>query len=88
MDMSVSRQSDDSAPPPEGFDFPIDWELAEDERQLEAAIDYMLSMTAAERLRRNEAAVKVIRRLDAIAAKHGLRAMGWTTFGPARDRDR
>ncbi len=59
-----------------------------EERQLEAAIDYMLFMSDEERFRRHEAAARVVKRLKRTAARHGLRATGWTIFGPARDRVR
>ena len=62
---------------------PIDWEAEEERRRMEAAIDYMLSMTVTERVERHYQANLVIERLNAVAAKYGLRALGWSINGPA-----
>jgi len=48
------------------------------------ALAYMLSLSPAERLRRNEEACRVVRRLEAVAARRGLKAVAWQICEPAR----
>lgn len=55
----------------------------EEAEAIEAAVDYMTSLTPGQRLVRNDAASRVTRRLDAVAKRHGLRAAAWYICGPA-----
>jgi hypothetical protein len=77
--MAATNQSAPDVELPDG----IEWERAQEEEQIRSAIEYMLSMSPAERLERHSAAARAIKRLEAIAARHGLRAIGWTITGPA-----
>jgi hypothetical protein len=84
--MSVSRQSNEMERIPDTLEEMNAWEQAEEDRRMRSAIDYMLSMTPAERLQRHCDANRVIHRLEALAAKHGVRPMGWMVIGPDRGR--
>jgi hypothetical protein len=85
--MSISRQSDASDRIPDTIEEMNAWEKAEEDRLIRSSIDYMLSMAPVERLRRHEDAGRVIRRLEAIAERHGIRpTAGWMITGPVRGR--
>ena len=85
--MSASRQSDVTERIPDTLEELNAWEQAEEDRLIQSSIDYMLSLSVVDRFRRHEDAARVITRLEAIAARYGIRpTAGWMITGPARDR--
>jgi hypothetical protein len=86
-EMPAAHQSDVELTP-EMLNPPLGWEEIEEQKRTKRAIEYMLSMTPAQRLARLEEAAAITERLDAIAAKFGIRSMGWRITGPAPRRVR
>src|SRR4051794_12044548 len=66
---------------------PVDWEERIEQQERVAARAYMLSLTPAQRLRRNEQACRVIARLKKIAEQYGLKAAYWEIRGPEPSRE-
>jgi hypothetical protein len=83
--MLIAHQSDEELTP-EMLNPPLGWEEIEEQKQTKRAMEYLLSMTPAQRLARHEEAAVVALRLNAIAEKFGLRSMGWRISGPSPRR--
>lgn len=82
-DTDQSKMMDDEAIWQELRDLPVDWEEKLEQKKRDAARGYMLAMTPAQRLQRNDDARRIIVHLEAIAELHGLKAIGWEIRGPA-----
>jgi hypothetical protein len=83
--MLAAHQSNEELTP-EMLNPPLGWEEIEEQKRTERVMEYLLSMTPAQRLARDQKAAVVIERLDAIAAKFGIRSMGWRISGPSPRR--
>jgi hypothetical protein len=79
--MPAAHQSDEELTP-EMLNPPIGWEEIEEEKRRDEALRYSLSLTPSQRLDRLQKAMAVAERLDRIAARHGLRSLGWSICGP------
>ena len=55
----------------------------EDATAMQAGIRYLAPMTPTQRLARHAEARPVVERLNAFAARHGIRSLGWAITGPA-----
>lgn len=68
------------------LNLPVDWEEHIEQKERDAALHYMLSMTPVERLRRNDEACRVIARLEAVAERYGLKSVRWMIRGPKKTK--
>jgi hypothetical protein len=69
---------------PEILNPPLGWEEVEEQKRRERAMEYLLAMTPAQRLQRHQDAANVAQRLERIAERYGIRAMGWLVDGPSK----